>query len=317
MDDEKIFTASDVVYANLDSVLREQGRLHEAAICEIGSEAADIASAVSDAIESGMSLNEVMSLLSEEISFPMAEPSPDTPDLTLDDVRSFIKQQNGVNKVVFASRLASELVELGVSVSESEYLDTEQQPQTFIYVKNSLSDEAFDVFSQEFSDPRILYAQSFREACLAVVDRRAGYCILPFEEKGGARIPGISALVSSLDLKIIAITPVFGFEGTADMKYALVGRSFIIPDSDDATDRYFELTVSCNSGVSLGELIGAAEYLSLSVFRVYTGVPDDPDADSWFTLIFKDGGTSFAPFLTYLSLFVGEYEPMGIYKNIE
>ena len=62
MDDEKIFTTSDVVYANLDSVAKEQGRLHEAAICEVGSAAVEIAATVADAIESGMSLNEVMSL---------------------------------------------------------------------------------------------------------------------------------------------------------------------------------------------------------------------------------------------------------------
>lgn len=317
MDDEIMFSPSRVTYSNLDLLAKEQGKLHEAAICEMSFAARSVAGSWVDQINDGMSINELVSALSEEILFPPAEPSADTPDFTVDSVRAFIKQQNEIGKAVFAERLVYELSELGVSVGEASYLDTEAQPQTFAYVKNSLSDEAFDVFSQEFSDPRVVYVQSFKEACMAVVDRMVGYCILPFEEKGGARIPTISALVSSLDLKIIAITPVFGFEGTAGMKYALVGRSFIIPDREDTTDRYFELTVSCNSGVSLGEILGVAEYMSLSVYRVYTVVSDDFESDAWFTLILKDGGTTFANFLTYLSLFVGEYEPTGIYKNIE
>lgn len=317
MNDEIIFTPSDITYSNLDFVSKEQGKLHESVLCEMSFAAEAAASFIAEAAGDGMSLNELMSVLSEEISFSPAEPSEDTPEYTVDSVRAFIRQQTGISKVVFASQLAAKLTEKGIFVGESSYLDTDAQAQTFAYVKNSLSDEAYDVFSQEFSDPRVVYAQSFKEACTAVAERKAGYCILPFEERGGARIPSISALVSSFDLKIIAITPVFGFEGTANMKYALIGRSFVIPECDDKTDRYFELNVSCKSDVSLGELICAAEYLSLSVFRVYTGVPENEDSDAWFTLILKDGGTTFAPFLTYLSLFVGEYEPMGIYKNVE
>ena len=120
-----------------------------------------------------------------------------------------------------------------------------------------------------------------------------------------------------MDLKIVAITPVFGLEGNADMKYALISRSFIIPESDDKTDRYIEINVGYGSGLSLGELMCAAEYFSISVFRAYTRVTDEDGTDVSFTLILKDGGTTFAPLLTYLGLFASEYEPIGIYKNIE
>lgn len=317
MDGGKMFETSRVICSNLDSIAKEQGRLHEMALCELSLAAATIASSVSEGIAAGMSLNELMTVLSEETVLLPADPSNDTPDFTVESVRKFMAQQNGIDKAAFALQLSSRLSEAGISVTESEYLDTEEQPETVAYVRNALSDEAFDVFSQEFSDPRVIYAQSFREACAAVADRKAGYCILPYEERGGARIPTISALVSSYDLKIIAITPVFGFEGNADMKYALIGRSFVIPECDDLTDRYLELSVSCNSNVSLGELLSAAEYMSLSVFGVYTDVSSSMGSESYFTLILKDGGSTFAPFLTYLCLFVGEFEPMGLYKNIE
>lgn len=317
MDNETMFTPSRITYSNLDMLAKESGKLHEESLCEMSFAAKKLAAEISEGIEGGMSINELMAVLSEELSLVPSEPSADTPDFTVNSVIKFIRQQNGINKAAFAKMLASELLKAGVTVSEASYLDTEDQPQTFAYVKNSLSDEAFDVFSQEFSDPRIIYAQNFREACMAVAERKAGYCILPFEEKGGVRIPTISALVSSLDLKIIAITPVFGFEGTADMKYALIGRSFIIPECDDVTDRYFEFTVSRGANISLGELLSAAEYLSYSLFKVHTAVSDDTESEGWFTLIIKDGGDTFAPFLTYLSLFADEWEPAGLYKNIE
>ena len=317
MQDEKLFEFNSTSYANIEDILRDMGSLHELAVCEMSFAADAVAKSISDMLDEGMTINEIASVLAEEVSMPGALPKENTPSITSENVKSFLSYASNLNKAMFAQLLEKKLSERGIYVSESDYLPEVKSEQTFAYVRNTLSDEAFDVFSQEFSDPRIVYADSFRDACQMVADGKAGYCILPFEEKGGTRISTIASLVSSMDLKVAAITPVFGLEGNADVKYALIGRGFTSPEKDEFTDRYLEIDVSRSNSLSRGDIISAAEYLSLSLFSVNTSSYNAVDGDFTYTLIFKDGRKTFSEFLTYLSIFVGAYSPMGIYKNIE
>ncbi len=317
MYEENTFELNKTAISNLEGILRDMGKLHEQAVCEISFAAEALAADAISLIDNGMTVNELVSFISEEICFPSVLPSEGAPRLTDDNLRGFLSQSSNLNRVIFASLFKQRLSELGVNVSEGDYLPSSESEETFTFVKNSLSDEAFDVFSQEFSDPRIIYADSFKDACRRVADGKVGYCILPFEEKGGARINSICELIASSDLKIVAITPVFGLEGNADMKYALVGRGFVIPESDEATDRYLEIDIVRNSSVSMGELISAAEYLGISVYSIDTSLRADADGDFTYTVIFKDSNRTFVNLLTYLNLFAGTYSPVGIYKNIE
>jgi hypothetical protein len=75
------------------------------------------------------------------------------------------------------------------------------------------------------------------------------------------------------------------------------------PDAADFTE-----------AASIAALFSAAEGLGVSVYRINT--LGDTDSLS-YSVIFKDGGGGFAALLTYLSVFIGEYLPIGIYKNLE
>lgn len=317
MQNEKMFELNSTTFSNIESIFRDVAALHELSVCELSFAASQLASDIAAMNTDGVTVNEATSLLSEEMYFSKPIQNNEKKELAAVNSKSFVSAMSNLNKAVFASLLNEKLGELGITVSESDYLPAIETEETFTYVKNSLSDEAFDVFSQEFSDPRIVYSDSFKDACIKVSDGKVGYCILPFEEKGGARINSILSLISSFDLKIVAITPVFGFEGNADMKYALVGRGFVIPQRDDATDRYLEISIGRNAPISLAELISAAEYLSISVFSVDTSIDISSDSELTYTLILKDESKSFADFLTYLNIFAGSYIPVGIYKNIE
>ncbi len=316
MQGETIFELNSTTLSNIDGILRDMGNLHELSACELSFAASQVASDIAAINKDGVTVNEATSLLAEEMYLTRTLSDDENGELSTLNSKNFISGVSNLNKAIFASLLNEKLGEMGIHVSERDYLPVMKIAETFTYVKNSLSDEAFDVFSQEFSDPRIVYSDSFKEACLRVSEGKVGYCILPFEEKG-ARINTISSLISSLDLKIVAITPVFGFEGNADMKYVLVGRGFVIPPRDNATDRYLEISISKAAPITLGELISAAEYLSISVFSVDTTVDFSADGEINYTLILKDGSKSFADFLTYLNIFAGSYIPVGIYKNIE
>ena len=316
MSNERVFDISRISAANLGALINEQGKNLEMRICELSFVAEKIAKSLSELYYDGMSIADVMAYLAEEMSasqINMSDSSRVTENRFVSRFDSIVK---GIDKANLAMLLKEKINDFGIEITESDFLPSYSAESSFSYVRNALSDEAYEVFAEEFDDPRVFYADSFKDAAAAVADGRVGYCILPFEERG-MRIPSIANSISALDLKVCALTPVFGFEGTADMKYALVGKGFVIPEVDDSTDRYLEINVDRSNGLSISELLAVFEYLGASVFRVNTVSGDDLDEKSHFSVIIKDGGSSFTEILIYLSIFAESYYPVGIYKNIE
>lgn len=311
-----VFDISNVSISNLNAIAKDESKEFEMRLCELSFFAENTAMQIKNLISEGMSVTDALALLSSEITFSEGDIDSGVIDESERSVRAFLGMIALQDRANFAVLLRQKLSNIGVDVSERDFLTEIITDETFVYVKSALADEAFDVFSQEYDDPRIVYAENFKKACFDVADKRTGYCILPFEERSSVRIPSIAKLVSDLDLKIVAITPVFGFEGNADMKYALISRSFKIPERDELTDRYFEITVP-KSALSLHELLCASEIFGDSVYKIETSLVGDDVENSFYTIIFKDGGESFVDLLVYLSLFAEEYVPTGIYKNIE
>ena len=198
-------------------------------------------------------------------------------------------------------------------------LPCETLGEKFTYVKNTLSDESYDVFSQEFEDPRIVYSQNVRDALKSVAEGSCDYCIVPFEENGGARILGIYAQIVSLDLKVAAVTPVFGPEGDADVKYALVGREFVTFEKSNDDDVYVEVAIPTESVFTVSDLLFAAGKIGLSVYRIGTVEYDESDASRARSVYvsLKSSGKDIVPLLAFLEMFVDDFSTIGLYKNIE
>ena len=54
------------------------------------------------------------------------------------------------------------------------------------------------------------------------------------------------------------------------------------------------------------------------MYRVNTFTFDTEGEDStFFSLVLRDDGREFTPFLTYLALFAEDAVPVGVYKNLE
>ena len=141
---------------------------------------------------------------------------------------------------------------------------------------------------------------------------------MPLEERGGARLAAVAELLFREDLKINSVTPVFGFEGLADMKYALVSKHFTVPDIFPDDDRYLEIRIKADSNVSVSELFSAAESLDSYLYRINTLTFTTEDGEAqYYSVVFRDDGKDFSPLLVYLTLFSGAYTPIGIYKNLE
>jgi hypothetical protein len=141
---------------------------------------------------------------------------------------------------------------------------------------------------------------------------------LPLEEGGDYRIPMVNALIYANDLKILSVTPVFGFDGNADLKCALVASGFTpIPYSSE-DDRYLELLIPKSDGSEISAVLMSASSFGAEAYRINSvNFDGDSGNESYYSVILKRQGENFVDVLTYLSVFVSGYLPVGIYKNLE
>lgn len=314
MNEERVFSFDEISYSNLSALSKKILGALEQRTCEIAFAAEKIANDAKELFDSGMNAYEILALLSEDISLDSAKENPSSVSNTANLPSSLrVFDMIELSSVIYCFFLKN-----GIEISERSFLEEYESEQTLTYVRNSISDEAYDVFSQQFSDPKVTYSDSFKSAAFAVADGKVGYCILPIEERGGVRIPGILSLISALDLKIISLTPVFGIEGNADMKYALVGRGFKIPSISKDNDRYLEIRIGDDANIGLAELLSAAQGFGHYIYRVGSfTVTDNGEGKIFSSVILRDGGKGFSELLTFMTLFLGEYTAVGIYENIE
>lgn len=302
---------------NLSSLSLKQVTLTEQRMCEIYESASKAASVALGMLSDGMGVYEALTLISGGVpamsEFLHADSLPQNGEMLLHSL-SLI---DVLDKCCFSSLFAMRASEFGRAFSENDFLQNEKHDETFTYVKNIFADEAFDVFSQEFDDPRLKYSENFREAVRLVNDGIVTYAILPLEE-AGARITSIAELIYRFELKINSVIPVFGIDGTADIKYALVSKHFSVPRKADGDDRYLEIRLPQDFSFGLGALISAAECFGVSLYRVNTmSYNNGEERVPCLSLVFSGEGADFSTLLVYLTLFLPEYTAVGLYNNLE
>ena len=203
-----------------------------------------------------------------------------------------------------------------ISVSEKDFLPSNDSNETFIYLKNSLADEAYDVFSVDFAEPRLRYATSLKDVAKAVFDGYVTYGLLPLEEGDGERLHLASKLIYHYDLKINRVTPVFGLDGQADMKYALVSRRFNVPFIEPGDDSYLEIRVG--DDISLSEILCVADYFGCVLHRIKSECFSvDEERENSYSLVLKREEGDFVKILCFLTMFIKSCVFVGIYKNLE
>ena len=318
MQREEFFMPNSVNTENLDALSREQSIIFEKKICEIAEICSDAAETMAELFNSGFGIYECLGFLSDGLSFSDFK-THDHPILrNLSLLKKYLYALSTYDKAVFASIFTDELKKRGIAISEEDFLPEGEGKNDIIYVKNRLSDEAYDVFSENIADATVTYAETLREAAEAVSEGKKNFAILPLEEKGGARLASVAALLFRYDLKIASVTPVFGFDGMADVKYALVSKRFKIPEVAVDDDRYLEIRLRSDGQLSLSHLFSAAEMLGASVYRINTVRFDSEEGGfTYYTIVFKDVKCDFSVLLVFLTLFAGSYTAIGIYKNLE
>lgn len=318
MVEDVLFEPSVSNTVNLNSLASDMLVLQERRILEICEIAANFVDLVRELGDDEMSLCEIFSLLSGNELLPLHSPDDDSVmPSNLPRINSYLKLLSASDRAVFVSFVRERFLQTGIGISENDFLATAKSDHTFVYVKNAFSDEAYDVFSQEFSNPRVSYLNSFKDTLVAVSDGRVSYCLLPIEERG-ARISTVDEMIFKFDLKVVSITPVWGFDGLADMKYALVSRHFAESAIAADDDRYFEFRLPKDFSERLGDILSAAESFRFEIYSLNTVRFDTDDGErDYFSIVLRSSGTDFVEMLIYLTLFADEFNAVGLYKNIE
>ena len=318
MQREEFFVPDSVNIENLDALSIEQSIVFEKKICEMAEISADAAKIVTELLEGGFGIYECLGFLSDGLSFSGVQPHENAMPQNTETLKNYLGALSSHDKAVFSLLLTERLGQGNFRITEADFLPAGDGDAGIIYVKNRLSDEAYDVFSESISGATVAYVETLREAAEAVSEGKKEFAILPLEERGGVRLASVAALLFKYDLKIASVTPVFGFDGMADVKYALVSRRFKIPPVADDDDRYLEIRLRADGPLSLSALFTASDMFGASVYRINTVRFEGDEGEApYYTIVFKDEGCDFSALLVFLTLFAGPYTAIGIYKNLE
>lgn len=318
MSDELIFSPNEAILSNLSRLSKEHSIISEQRMYELHDIAVSMADASVSLMSDGLDIYEVLSVISEGLSLGDYSLSDENAQECEKILGSTLNALCRTDRYLITRLYLSALAERGVSLKESDFLPGELGDETFTYVRNSLSDEAYDVFSQDFSDPKVRYSLTFKDCARAVSSGEVTYCLFPLEERGGTRLPTISEIIYRNDFRINSVIPVFGPDGNADMKYALLSKSFTVPQRGRDDDLYLEIRLGSDDNSALTDVLCAVDYLGMSVYRVNTVTFDtEGESETYFSLVIKDKDVGFTSLLTYFALFVRDFVPVGIYKNLE
>ncbi len=317
MDKEYLFEIKKSNLNNLSELSLAQSKLCERRICEIAEIADYTTDFIIEMLKEDIDPYEVLSLISD--TYPETECilHKDVLDENVYRLGHSDKIQSVFDKLRLAEMLVLFLDKKGVRFSEKDFLPEVSADQTFVYVKNAFSDEAYDVFSQSFDDPRVRYAENFKEALGFVSSGAVTYAILPLEERG-SRIASVAEMLFKFDLKINSVIPVFGIDGQADIKYAMVSKNYSVPEIINEDDRYLEIRLPQKSEPNLTEILSIAAGLGIEVYRVNTqSINTDDGVLLYYSIVFCGEGVDYTALLVFLTLFVKEYGAVGLYKNLE
>ncbi len=317
MQEEFVFSVNGITLANIKEVSLSESKLFERHICELSALADETAALAVSLMSDGMTLYEVLSLISEPLSEICPSVHPTRMDENAMRLLRYVKVLDCTALSAFSELFVERLSSLGVSVTERDFLPVDSLPETFIYYKNQFSDEAYDVFSQDFSDPRVRYADSLRGVFKELKDGGVGYALVPLEERG-ARLPTVAEQIFRGDFKINSVIPVFGIDGAADMRYALISKSYTVPEIATEDDRYLEIRLSAEEGVALSSVLVAQESSGANIYRVNSASYEtEGGRRSIYSVVISTEGGDFAAILTYLILSGLDVTVVGIYKNLE
>ena len=305
-------------FAELNKHAQEQSVLR---LCEVADYASDLSAALLSLLQMDVAPPDALLLLKDSAKTLFSElfEMPSCEYAQRHEILWQARRLSFADSALLAKLFLERLVSKGVRLREEDFVLTEDVLPIYAYVKNAFADEAYEVITENLPDARVCYVNSFAEGARLLLSGEVGYCLFPIEENGDMRLPTVEGLLTVHKLCIQRILPVFGLDGLAELKYALVSRGVHVEPYQKDDDRYFEfhLEISDDSP-ELSDLLSAIALFGLSLFRIHTvAYEGDVQTGSSYTLVVRSQGEDFLPLIVYLALFFESYRIIGIYKNLE
>lgn len=187
---------------------------------------------------------------------------------------------------------------------------------TVVYLKNPLTDIAYNSFCKVITDARVLYKESFADVCEEVYYSRAPYCILPLENYEDGRLTGFVNMIRKYELKIVLTCNVENANGKIT-KFALLKRELTVLDCPKSLkeEEYLEIGFNFGQDIGLHEVLGAAKYFGYKLNKVDSLPIYYSEKEYYFDVVFSGNG-DIKRLIHWLELEMPRYEILGIYTHI-
>lgn len=185
-----------------------------------------------------------------------------------------------------------------------------------VYLKNSLADSAFSIFSKIITDVRARYSDSFSGACEEVYYGRAAYCVLPTENTDDGRLSGFVNLIRKYELKTVLTCNVANVSGNMT-KFALLKRELEIIDcpTDLNGGHFVEICFIPDGNEKLSSVLTTAQLFGFSLNKIDSLPTSYSDSEYRYNAVFTGDG-DINGFACWLSLEVPGFEISGIYTQV-
>ncbi len=127
------------------------------------------------------------------------------------------------------------------------------------YVKNPLSDLAYDSFSVFFDKAAVSYTEDFVSACEDVYHSISDYAVLPVYSEKGGRLKSFCDLADKYELKKVLTCRVYSNTDDTETEFALFSKSCERVSGNRRKEVFFELSLPDTDILSVMEYVRTSE----------------------------------------------------------
>lgn len=228
---------------------------------------------------------------------------------------SDILELDSYGRILLSRCIAELLKNKGISAYE-RLLDIKPHKKAPIisYLRNVLSDSAYNIFASVFEGVRVSYSADFNSVLEEVYYENADYAILPLYSEDDGRIKRFFDMLRKYDLKISLLCNVCLDSDENSTVFALLSKNIEHGFLNEATENHFDVVLNGDIN-TMTDILSAAKFFSVSLCSVYTDTGDN-DIQSISTVRFDVSKGNINAFVLYLSLEHPRAIPLGLYRYI-
>ncbi len=186
------------------------------------------------------------------------------------------------------------------------------------YLKNTLSDKAYKLFSKYLLSAQSAYMSDFNSVCEAVYDGKADYCILPIENSTDGRLGGFYSLISKYELFVCLCADIVSNDGNMRTRFALCKKNASLVQYHKKNGLYYtELIVTPSEENSMSDILFYADFFG--VHTVKTDCVPTPYSDGEYNMYvtFSADEKKLVKLFLFFATEQIRYSTVGIYTLIK